>query len=111
MLRSNPNQINYAGRLAQELANVGMGPQAIQFFGLSFNLAKAQGIGVPRDPAYAYATELALVGQTAPARQLLDNMIPPGSQDYELLVLRLLVDRSVDKQDAGTKSSQQVQVE
>ena len=88
MLRSNPNQMNYAGRVAQELANVGLAQPSLQYFGLSFNLAKAQGIGVPREPAFAYVVELALVGQAGPARQLLESLVPQGSTDYELLVLR-----------------------
>src|SRR5258706_12798907 len=110
MLKSNPMQINYAGRVAQELANVGMAQPSLQYFGLSFNLAKAMAVGVPREPALAYAVELVLVNQPAAAKQLLDNLIAPGSADYELLVLRLLVERILNQPEPAAKSAQQIQI-
>lgn len=109
ILKSNPNQVQYAARLAQQLAAAGLAQQALQFYALSFNLANRQAIPIPRDLAMAYAVELVLINQLAPAKQLADSLVTSDPNDYDAIALRLLIERGTDQKDATAKSMERMQ--
>lgn len=99
IMKSNPAQLQYVERLAQEMSAVGLGQQAVQFYALGTNLARAEGAGVPRSYAIEYAEELILINQLVMAKQLIDQMVAADPGDFESVALRLLVERAMEQKE------------
>lgn len=110
ILKSNPNQVQYVSRLAQELSNVGLSQAALQFYQIGFTLANRNGSGIPREFAMAYAMELLVNSppQYGSAKQLVEQLSNSSPGDYSTLVMRLFLERGTDQKDAAVKTIQQM---
>ena len=104
MLQSNPNQVQYISRLAQDLSVIGLAQESLLFYGVGFNLATRQNIAVPREFALGYAVELLLFNQPAATKQLIDSLLLANPSDYDTLALRLVLERLTGQKDATEKT-------
>src|SRR5688572_756553 len=68
MLRSNPAQPGVMAKVAQELADVNMQDQSLNWYNAAFNLGRAVGRGVTSEDLSRYASQLVVAGN-APVAQ------------------------------------------
>lgn len=93
MLRSNPAQFSVMASLAQQMADEGMSDESLKFYAQGLDVAQAMGLGVPREFAAAYAMETFVSNQVQVTQQIADSLLKLNPADYEVLVLRLLLQR------------------
>ena len=109
VIRSNPNQPEGVKQLGQQLADVGLVQQSVQFYGLGLSLTSKAGNGVSREEAFNYGCELYLMSQAATTKQIVDQLLPANFNDYEMALLRLLAERAGESKDFSEKSQQGAQ--
>lgn len=105
ILRADPSSVDVECRVAQELANVNMVQESLQWYATAQTMSKALG-GIGGDTGKAYAAELLIAGQDRPAAEIASRLLEKNSADPGAWFLTLLAERGMkDRFDQVRKNA------
>lgn len=94
MIKANPASIEAVLLVAQDLANVGMVQQSLQWYGHAAGMARQVG-GLVGGPAKDYAAELLIAGQDRAAAEISSRLLEKDPSDPGAWFLTLLAEKNV----------------
>jgi hypothetical protein len=107
MLRGNPAQPAVMSELAGELADEGLGMEAIGWYANSLSVSRASGAATDSSAFINYCAELLITNQTKGLDTALDSLLANTPTDPQALYLKMLVARQGGDKDAIEKAVDQ----
>jgi tetratricopeptide (TPR) repeat protein len=104
MLNSNPCQPGVMARVAQELADVGMHEQALNWYNVAVTLTRAVGRGITPQDLDRLAAQLVITGGTPLAREIAAANLQQNARNVDAAMINVLIARRGGDEEALKKA-------